>query len=502
MPESPVLFEFLTLLILASGGVSLALLVGIRDVISLAVGGFLFSAVLRFTTALTSWNLELEYIHAEIWWFASASLVLLAAVLKREFVKEALISIAILLTIAILGLASKYLFQFGERHHTDSAEQLSLALIAIQPDEPALEMLSGSHQRGLLYALMLALGPDGRILSAYTPMVFMVGVLATIWLIWITMPRPQQILVSVGLLGLGAMFAFSVPIIRVSVFYLNAHTLVALGLVSMALGMVQISKDVTLNPQGLALITGGGIVVVTSRIEGIVFVAVAIAAILSQTPIRGTRNRLYFFASIGLIPLALGWWLSTVDSDALSDLGVPLAAVVVVPLALLAGSLLPVADRVRTWSLPIAIAVVIGGNAIQIMRSSNPLEMLTAQVPNLLFGAGGWGTAALVVLGVCLLSVDSMKDPVFRLFFLLSVGLIAAIFLSKSFEGGFGREGFNDSVNRMYLHSMWIVIVTVSLGLMNSLKGWTNQSRSASREKAHHGSQPSLNNLIARKLNS
>lgn len=484
MPESPLLFEFLTLLILASGGVALALLVGIRDVISLAVGGFLFSAVLRFATALTSWNLELEYIHAEIWWFASASLVLLAAVLKREFIREALISIAILLSIAILGLASKYLFQFGERHHTDSAEQLSLALIAIQPDEPALEMLSGSHQRGLLYALMLALGPDGRILSAYTPMVFMVGALATIWLIWTILPRPQQTLISAGLLGLGAMFAFSVPIIRVSVFYLNAHTLVALGLVSMALGMVQISKDANLDPQGLALITGGGIVVVTARIEGIVFVAVAIAAILSQNPIRGARNRLYLFASIGLIPLALGWWLSTVESDALSDLGVSLTTVIIVPLTLLAISLLPFADRLRNWLLLAGVVVIMSGNVIQIMRSSNPVEMLTAQVPNLFFGAGGWGTAALVVLGVCLLSVDRLRDPVFRVFFLLSVGLIASIFLSKSFEGGFGREGFNDSVNRMYLHSMWIVAVTVSLGLMNSLKGWTNQSRSARPKSA------------------
>ena len=52
----------------------------------------------------------------------------------------------------------------------------------------------------------------------------------------------------------------------------------------------------------------------------------------------------------------------------------------------------------------------------------------------------------------------------YRLLLTLSVLLIGAILYPKTFDGGFGREGFYDSVNRMWLHVMPTILLTALMG--------------------------------------
>jgi len=99
-----------------------------------------------------------------------------------------------------------------------------------------------------------------------------------------------------------------------------------------------------------------------------------------------------------------------------------------------------------------------------------PGELILAQWPNLGLGAGGWGTAAHVFVASALLLGLRRRSSSYRLLLALSALLIGAILYSKTFDGGFGREGFYDSVNRMWLHVMPTILLTALIGYAEAVK--------------------------------
>jgi len=92
-----------------------------------------------------------------------------------------------------------------------------------------------------------------------------------------------------------------------------------------------------------------------------------------------------------------------------------------------------------------------------------------AQWPNLVLGEGGWATAALVFVAFTFLFWWKSQTADYRWLQSVVWLAIAMIFFSKTFDGSFGRESFYDSVNRMILHVMPLILAVSIVGFSEIL---------------------------------
>lgn len=462
---SDLLTELWALSLISASGVSLAYVVGIRSFGALVLSAVAAATALRTLTLLALWGLGLDSWASETWVVISIVSIVAGVFIGRKKLTLLGAAFGALMSLSMLSLASKYVLQIGERHHSDSAGIISNAILVIQNENPDLTRLAETPKRGIAYALMLALGPDGRILAGFTPLVFLV-LLATVaygaWLVVRTSVSTQAFVLSVLVL---AVFAVTVPMVRAGMFYLNGHTLMGLGLGLMMLGLMRVREEFDFKTESFGLLFVGGLVVVTSRIEGIVFFLVVLGALSSAVRVASIESRLRLmalsFSGFGALLL----WLVSTSSDLFSEFGVPEWMVLFGALAFSVALALPIVDPMRRFAFPVAAAVVLALLVRSAMSSGNLLQPLLSQWQNLVLGAGGWGTAALVFVGMFILIGLGGSSQSYRQLLVLSLVVIAAVFFTKTLDGGFGGSGFRDSINRMWLQVLPILSTTVLVGL-------------------------------------
>ena len=469
----PAFVEALVLGIIGISGVSIGLLLGIRQIAPLFVLALAASTVVRTWSAFAMWSVGRPEWTLEAWLVASVLVSVTAAASHWRHWRPALASIGVFAVASLSALATKYLFDIGERHHSDSASVFALSVVAIQGDIPTTEQIAGSFKRGVTYPLMLALGPEGRILSAYTPLVYLSMLGAAVWLAWTLIGKHVSRRVFIGVVGVVAAFSLTVPMFRAAMFYINGHTLMALALTLLVAGFFLARQQQSFGPVPTAFTVLGGALGATSRIEGIVLVLVVVVALVGQSWWSSTSDRFRLFTALSLTGLSLSWWMSSLNSPALDRLGV--SEWLLVPMSLVGAAIAASSwiDPIRQWLLPGLAAGLLLLLARVVWQSADPIGMVLAQWPNLGLGRGGWGTAAHVFIGSAVLLGLRRRSREYRWLLSLSVLIIGAILFSKTFDGGFGREGFYDSVNRMWLHVMPVIITTTLVGyseLIHSLR--------------------------------
>lgn len=462
---TPALYELFILAVIGVSGISAALLLGVRRPITLVALGLASSVVIRVLSALVLWTIGEPALTLELWFWLSVAVSAVGLVMWIRHWRVSLVAAGIFAAVAFLAWGFKYLLPVGEMQHTDSAGQISLALLAIQADSDNLGLIAGDPKKGIAFPLMIALGPGGRILSSFVPLVFFTSVLLVGWLtVYLTRHLPARI--QAIALGAVAVFSLTVPMIRISAFYINSHTLMGLAVLLMMTGIMIARRKSRLTVVAAAFFTFGGIIGVTTRIEGVMLVIVA-AVILSAESWWTLRSRLRFGFSLGTIGLTLTWWLSALQSSVPDTFGLDywILAVITVVGATLAP--LKWLDSIRPLLIPVLAVVLVVLLAEEIWTSPNPSATALAQWPNLVEGAGGWATAALVFGVVTVASGWKMQSENYRRLLITSVLMIGMIFFSKTFDGSFGRESFYDSVNRMILHITPLIATTASVGLAN-----------------------------------
>ncbi len=478
----PAIFEALVFSLMGFAGVSMGLLLGVRKIAPLAVLALGASIVFRVWTTFAAWSLGRPDLTWELWFWGSLAVVGIAAVINWRRWKEALGALVLFGTASVIALGSKYVFDIGERHHSDSANVLALAIVAIQGDMESVEAISNSYKRGIAYPLMLGLGPEGRILAGFTPLVFLIILLAASWLAWDQLgsgsSKWQFGFVLAAVFG----FGLSVPMFRASMFYLNGHTLMGLAVLLLAAGLLLMRSQGSFAGTPAAFVLVGGVLGVTSRVEGVALVLAVVAAIAGTFKAQSLSERLTFFTVISLIGLSLPWWLVTLDSPALERVGVPGE---ILPWVALVGSALvsiPLVDRIRPLFLPIFSGILLFLLGSQVWEANEPLRVILTQWPNLGLGAGGWGTAAHVFVGSLVLLGWRARSHAYRWLVILVAVTLGAILYSKTFDGGFGGSGFYDSVNRMWLHAMPLITAMTLLGyneLVEQIRSWRRSGRDA-----------------------
>lgn len=469
---TPWLYESLLLAVMGVSGVSLAGLFGFRSTLGLSAMAIPASVCVAIVVALLAWPLN-----ASAWITPGfiASSVAIGAVglwLKRVQWRAATGAIALVGVMSVVAVSSKYLWAIGEMEHTDSSQIVAYSLIGMQnPDFSAQQLgsLLGT-KRGPAYPLLLSLGAPGSIFSSLTPLIFLATVLVLVWAALDL--TPSHIPRWLPLAGLAIIFAFllSVPMVRIALFYLNSHTLLGLALLLMVLGFVRTLPGDDIDALSLGLLVTGGVIVTTSRSEGIGLAIIVLAALAGRSIERAREARVKLAIALAGTLVPWSWWLITLQSPVADIVPGGALVVLIACVGAIVGLSTSLIDPLRPVLLPTLIGMLLVYLSYRVWSFPFPSEVLLQQWPNLVEGAGGWGNAWIVIASTIVI-LGWRRQPLMYHWLVVFLGSgFLMIFAAKTLDGGaFGREGFFDSLNRMYLHLLPLAVLALTLGLTQIL---------------------------------
>lgn len=350
-------------------------------------------------------------------------------------------------------------FSFPAMINPDSAQALAIADQLVGRGGVPQEL-----KRGLLYPVFLAQGPEGFPVVEVTVVIVLSLAVATHGLVQQFGLRPSSSWSESIFYGLVTLLLLSTPIVQYLFIYINAHGLFALyvAVIVAAVGIIRTTNYP--NPGFLLLAIGGGSLALV-RPEGFAIALGLMAVFLAARPLAGPSERLWYFVALAAPLVSAGVWFLTANSPQIPLSRSNLASAVVLSLvliAVLASSRLdafrPLIPRLVGCLIFLVILLAIGGNP------SVKFDAWSAQARNFFLGAGGWGIS-LVALMVLIVVVFSGRTSAFSRRLVGAICMSVAITISaKLFDGnfgGFGQMGFNDSLNRSYLH--WLPIMVLAL---------------------------------------
>jgi len=465
------LTEFAVLLLISLGGIAIAWQLGLRNFWLSVPAGLMVSVVIRDVLFSVMNMVQQRWIGAfSFFGVLAVGLIASAWQAGRGLYKNLLLGAGL----AILGVLSTRVFGFTGTPHGDSLWILSFAhLFDINGN---INLLSGhtAIKRGFSYPLMLALGPSGQSLTGVTPYIFGALGCLVVWAVkeLVGDSAKKRVLYSAFVL---AAITFTTVLPVRAIFYINGHTLTAIGMLAAAIAAVVAIRDYHLTREQLLIICLGVFTATTSRIEGIVLVALAVLPLLSQHWIK--RREITLIITTGTF--ALGMWLATYHSYIIHATHLPWYVFMAI---LIGGGLLP-ALRWFDWIRTRIVGIAIGGMALVFVAAEivfhNELRKGTqALYDNLLGGSGRWGWAFVGLALVFALGRLRALTPEHKTLVLITVSLVLGSLVVKMLDGGqfghptLGRTGWSDSLNRMWLQSFAIFLVTGLVGLVQNDQIW------------------------------
>ena len=266
------LTEFAVLILIALGGVAIAWQLGIRKLWLSVPAGLMISVVIRDVLFATMNMVHQRWIGAFAFFgILALGLVVSAWQAGRGLYKNMLLGTAL----AILAVFSTRVLGFQGTPHGDSLWILSFAhLFDINGN---IAFLNGhtAIKRGFSYPLLLSLGPSGQSLSGITPYIFGALGCLVIWAIKeLVGAQPRKRVYWVAGLLFATTFSTVMPLR--AIYYVNGHTLTAVGLLAVAVAVTIAVRDYHLTREQMLVICIGVFTASTSRIEGIVMAALLV----------------------------------------------------------------------------------------------------------------------------------------------------------------------------------------------------------------------------------
>ena len=402
--------------------------------------------------------------------------------------------------LAAVAVASAAAIMFGSRviglstlTHGDSIWILTMSEYISRGGDPAYLGTQMSLKRGFSLILMIGLGKDLPRLDEVLPIVFVLVALITVGLAWYLLKNYSS---RIRLISISAvtLLVFTAWLPWVTVFYVNGHTLVALGIMVSVSSML-IDKKSFKNPTSRVVTFCLGLALVTlTRPEGIVLSLILVALFAGYGAL-SARSVLF---SVGSVFAAFLAWMGTVNAYIVSWNRIGLVSVaMLVGLAILALGLYRVPKFVHKvfwltpWILAGLFAVMAVVFAEQLARGEAALAI------NLLFFEGKWGFIIWAMLLVVAISLFVLREAAYSLMLRVLVSMGVASLLSKMLDGGItgqptlGRVGWVDSLNRMWIHILGILVVILVLGvaqlLTNKFVGF--HLRSKPLEDSHNAAE-------------
>jgi len=464
--------ELVTMLALAGGGVGGAWLLGARAWQGILSLGLLLAVTWRWVSVILLDAVGLRQWSYEVWIVPLLlALAITFAMAFRLRIFWAALGLATTFAVASVGL-TRILLLAG-RPHSDSNWILVMSDV-IQSAGTDLSALGGrvAIKRGFAYPSLLSLGPDGEQLTAVTPYLWLVLLVAIWWLARsaidrVVESRERWLLRGLVAVTLATVFATALP--WRALLYVNGHTLFAVAAVAgLAASISAIRKGDLSRPELITVALSFATISIT-RPEGIVFAAVLAIPLLT----RNWLPRWQIASIVSSATGALGMWLLAADWTLLQRLGLFNWLLVAL---LLGGSValaLPWFDplrrnlnRIATWlAIAFVITVAVWFNLALIPGLASLWQNLGPE------NQGLWGLFLLAFIPLLALVGWKQTSESYRVLLTTSLLLIFTTLASKVLDGAqvleisLGRSGWTDSVNRMWIHSFGIFFVTVLVGM-------------------------------------
>jgi hypothetical protein len=291
--------------------------------------------------------------------------------------------------------------------------------------------------------------------------------------------QPRNRIYFVGAALLAITFSATMPLR--SIFYINGHTLFATGLIITVGVSVLALRDKVLSNMHFIALLAGVYVATSTRAEGVAIMAIAILPIISLRFL----SRLQVALVITSLTASFAIWQATYNSYLIPN-GMNW---VVFTLILVGAGLIPVIKwfdwiRHRVFFLGLA-GLFLVFLAAELKWHSEFSRGHKALVYNLFFnfntmalGSGGWGLFFAGLAVFLIIAVSGRWTPEFRYLMMISAMLVIGSFISKMLDGGqfghpdLGRVGWSDSLNRMWIQTFGIFVITVAVGLIQNEKIW------------------------------
>lgn len=476
------LYEVVLTFLLSLSGVALAWIAGLRQPTLLAATGLALIVILRVATFLVATTFSAVG-DSRALWLVLLSAAMIVGVALAKLTKGFWLGASISWIISLIAISVKYGFGVGERFHEDSVQIIANSVLVFETGQ-----VSSDIKRGLALPLMLNLGADGVIFSSFIPLVFGHLLLLAFWFGYQLLKSHVSLPTLLGVGLLLALVSISTPMIRVLAFYINSHTMVALGVGLVTVATLQLVSSLTVDRDVFLLVHIGGMLIAWSRFEGVAIFLLAAVPLLTLFSKPSQTERIHLWLAIQTPVWAWFIWAS-MSSATLPFIEIHLAFWVPLAVTVLTGLVLsPAVDRFRHLVPVIALT----GLAVLVpIFIAHSLGNVPNQLRNLVLGLGGWGFVAPAFLLLLFLIGLQRRTRHYRTL-LLSValaifGTIAIKYLDQS---GIGRQGFNDSINRAWSH--WLVLWwwVPALGLAELLGQLRNQA-SAKKPLARRRQIPS-----------
>ncbi len=475
--------EFAILVFIAVAGAALAWRLGVRNLWLSVPVGLMISSFLRILIFSTLNLIDQRWLAGFVF-FGVMAVGLVYAAWKGGIglVKN----MALGAGFAILAVSSTRLLGFQGTPHGDSLWILAFVRLFDQAGD--IQLLDGrtAIKRGFAYPLMLALGPDRQYLSGLTPFIYAALCCLVIWAVkeLLGTEARRRVLWVAGVLFV---LTFSTVMPLRAIFYINGHTLTAIGMLITAVVVAVAVRDGELTRQNLLLAGLGTFTASTSRIEGIIMCALIVLPLLSQRWLG--RNDIRLLVSSGTVGLCI--WLSTYHSYFINATDLPwfvFSAIVI------AAGLLPslrIFDWLRFRLVPVAlISMVLVFVAAEVIFSDELAKGNRSLWINLINGSGRWG---IFFVGLALaFALGRMRHltPENKTLLQITAALVVGSLVTKMLDGGqfgnptLGRVGWSDSLNRMWLQSFAIFLVSALVGLVQNPRLWGHPNLPTVREPA------------------
>ena len=458
-------YELLVMVLIAAGGTSFAYIRGARNIWLSLPFGLVAVVCIRMVTFAISYGLG--FANRSQWVLFAVLLVGIAYALIR-FKAQIVPALSVSTGAAAIAVWLARVFAIKPESHSDSSWILVMSHLFEQGGNIGILAHKVQFKRGFDYPLMLALGPTDEYLSAFTPYIYLAIVAAVIWAITVLVPADKRNLVRYyG--GAVALVTFTTVVPLRVLTYINGHTLTAIGVTLISVASIKAIKAQELTTSDVYLIGLSVAVVSATRPEGILVSAIAMLPLLASKFIK--RWQLAVLSSSATVTLSL--WLILYNSYILAKLHVP--AVVFYP-AMILGGMLPwlkwfdaIRFRLAIIAMVSMVAVVVGA---QIVFFKGMLTGDGALLQNLVFGKGDWGFLFIFLFAVFLIVGFKNWSTEYRYLVQISATLILSFLIAKMLDGGqsghpdLGRVGWSDSLNRMWIHLMPLLLITAIVGLV------------------------------------
>jgi hypothetical protein len=473
------LLEVLTLGLIMLSGISAAWLMGARHYLLLVSLGVLASVTWRWLSYATMAALGALEADTAVWYAGSVIMVAAgawAAARRKKFVVGAALGVGM----ALVAPAFTRLIGWRGVDHSDSLWILTLSDHFQASGDPTILGGRTAIKRGFSYPLMLALGPEGQSLTGFTPLVYLALMAAIAWVLIKLLPNARWWLV-VTLAVLVTAVAYIPLMPWRALLYINGHTLTALG-VTLAVGAgAMMVREQTLRAPHLMAVVLGLATIGTTRPEGVAFAALIAFPLISARWLGASTSRRWAIRLItasALLPFATWMWVYDAYLTRSFRFDPWEFFVLAVAISFLSG--IEILDWFRERMAHFALgAIVLALLAAAALFGPALLPGLAAQWQNLGLAQGHWGFYLLAVVPLLLTVGWRNTTREYRLLAITTLMLFLATFASKLLDGGqtgnpdLGRVGWSDSLNRMWLHSFGIFLITAIVGLVQRAnQGW------------------------------